>query len=140
MGGLLVVAITALVELFLYMVLKYDYLADSKTIADGLKSPLWLGTVFMAVVLAPLWEELTFRGFLLSALAQTRLGFWPAALISNAIWTALHAYSPAGIISVFTAGLVLSWLVWRSGSIRVPIIAHGFANLIAVGFAFYMHS
>ena len=140
LGGLLVVGVTGLVELFLYAFIKYDYLADSQAIADGLKSPLWLGTALMAVVFAPLWEELTFRGFLLSALAQTRLGFWPAALISNSIWTALHAYSPAGIASVFTAGLVLSWLMWRTGSMRVPVIAHATANLFAVGFAYFMHA
>jgi uncharacterized protein len=138
-GGLLVVALTGVIELILYQLLKFDYRADTQMIADGLKSPMWWGTVLMAVVFAPLWEELTFRGFLLSALAKTRLGFWPAALVCNALWTSLHAqYSLAGIVSVFTAGLVLSWLVWRTGSIRAPIIAHGVANLFAVGFAYWM--
>lgn len=140
-GGVLVIVLTGIVELILYVLLKFDYSADTQTIAEGLNSNLWWGTVFMAVVLAPLWEELTFRGFLLSALAKTRLGFWPAALICNTIWTSLHAqYSIAGIISVFTAGLVLTWLVWRTGSIRAPIIAHGLSNLFAVGFAYWMHA
>ena len=92
-----------------------------------------------AVVLAPLWEELTFRGFLLSALAQSRLGFRGAALVTNSAWTALHwNYSAAGLTAVFTAGTVLTWLLWRTGSIRVPIAAHGIANLFAVLFAFWM--
>jgi uncharacterized protein len=139
-GGLLVIALTGVIELVLYLLLRFDYGADTAFIADGLQSPLWLGTVLMAVVFAPLWEELTFRGFLLSALAQTRLGFWPAALICNGIWTALHAqYSTAGIMSVFSAGLILTWLLWRTGSIRTPIIAHGVSNLFAVGFAYMLH-
>jgi uncharacterized protein len=136
-GGLVVVLVTGTLEFGLYQVFNENLYADTKFLAEGLNSPLWWGTIMMAVVFAPLWEELTFRGFLLSALAQTRLGFWGAALISNVIWTALHAqYGWAGIGSVFTAGLVLSWLLWRTGSLRAPIIAHGIANIVAVGFAY----
>lgn len=136
-GGLIIVTATGLVEFLLYQVLKENLFADTKFLAEGLGSPLWAGTLLMAVVLAPLWEELTFRGFLLSALAQTRLGFWGAALICNVLWTALHAqYGAAGIASVFLSGLILSWLLWRTGSIRAPIIAHGIANLAAVAFAY----
>jgi len=136
-GGLLVIGLTGLIELALYQLFNESMHADTKFIAEGLKSPLWWGTIFMAVVLAPLWEELTFRGFLLSALAQTRLGFWGAALICNVVWTGLHAqYGWAGIGSVFTAGMVLTWLLWRTGSIKAPIVAHGIANLAAVAVAY----
>lgn len=136
-GGLIIIVITGVIEFGLYQVFKENLFADTKFLADGLGSPLWAGTLVMAVVFAPLWEELTFRGFLLSALAQTRLGFWGAALLCNLAWTALHAqYGYAGIGSVFTSGLVLSWLLWRTGSIRAPIFAHGMANLFAVGFAY----
>ena len=136
-GGLIIVTATGLIEFLLYQVLKENLFADTKFLAEGLASPLWAGTLLMAVVFAPLWEELTFRGFLLSALAQTKLGFWGAAVICNVLWTALHAqYGAAGIASVFVSGMILSWLLWRTGSIRAPIIAHGIANLVAVGFAY----
>lgn len=136
-GGLIIVALTGVVEFVLYQLLHEDMFTDTKFLADGLGSHWWFGTMVMGVVLAPLWEELTFRGFLLSALAQTRLGFWGAALICNILWTGLHAqYGAAGIASVFTSGLVLSWLLWRTGSIRAPVVAHGIANLVAVIFAY----
>ncbi|MEQ1577262.1 MAG: CPBP family intramembrane glutamic endopeptidase [Hyphomicrobium sp.] len=136
-GGLIIVTVTGILEYGLYKTLDENLFADTKFLAEGLGSPLWMGTMLMAVVLAPLWEELTFRGFLLSALAQTRLGFWGAALICNVLWTALHAqYGAAGIASVFVSGLILSWLLWRTGSIRAPVIAHGIANLFAAGFAY----
>jgi membrane protease YdiL (CAAX protease family) len=81
---------------------------------------------------------LTFRGFLLSALAKTRLGFWPAATISAALWTALHAgYSYAGLASVFAGGMALSWLMWRTGSLRAVVVAHAVANVAAVLFAHF---
>ena len=37
----------------------------------------WLLALLVVGVGAPLSEELLFRGFLLSALARSRLGFWP---------------------------------------------------------------
>ncbi len=137
-GGLILVAAVGAFELFLYGVAGFDPFADSKWLRDGLASPYWWGTVFIAVVLAPLWEEIAFRGFLLSALAKSRLGYWPAAVISTALWTALHAgYSYAGLASVFVAGLALSWLMWRLGSLRAAVVAHATANVAALLFAYF---
>lgn len=138
-GGLIAIVATGIVEAILYIGLGYDIREDTSWLSKGTHSPLWLGAVVMAVVLAPLWEELTFRGFLLSALAQTRLGFWGGAVIANMAWTALHgSYSLPGLVSVFVAGIVMSWLLWRTGSIRVPIVAHAMANTVAVIFAYVM--
>lgn len=124
----LVVALSA-VELAMYKALGFDIFADIRWLVEGLRSPYWWAVAIMAAVLAPLWEEFTFRGFLLSALAKSRLGFWGAALVSNTAWTGLHAgYSYPGIASVFLAGLVMSWLVWRTGSIRPAIVMHALAN------------
>ena len=91
----------------------------------------------IAVVLAPLWEELTFRGFLLSALANTRIGFWGGAIVANILWTSLHAtYSWAGVASVFLAGLILSWL---SGA-QAPSSRHHYpcrlGNVFALAFTY----
>ncbi len=136
-GGLVLVAITGVLEFMMYTASKMDIFADTGWLREGLNSPYWWGTALIAVVLAPLWEELAFRGFLLSALAQTRLGFWGAALIANSLWTLLHwGYSAPGMISVFVAGLILSWLVWRTGSIKTPIAAHAIGNAVALAFTY----
>src|SRR5262245_6962419 len=86
----------------------------------------------LAVIVAPLEEEIVFRGFLLSALAQTRLGFWGAAVISTALWTGLHEYSVLGLAKIFGTGLVLSWILWRTGSLRVTIFCHAVNNGLAL--------
>lgn len=92
---------------------------------------LWL--VAAAVIGAPLSEELLFRGFLLSALARTRFGFIGGALITNVAWTLLHAqYSLVGLGAVFLVGLVQSWLLWRTGSLWVPIICHALYNAVVL--------
>lgn len=78
---------------------------------------------------APLSEELMFRGLLLPALARTRLGFSGAAIVATALWAALHGgYSIVGLIEVAIFGLVLSWLLWRTGSLRVPLFCHALYN------------
>jgi membrane protease YdiL (CAAX protease family) len=127
--GLLLVAVLGPIEVLLYRVAGIGLFTDGRWLLEGLNSPLWWAVVLAAVVLAPLWEEVTFRGFLLSALAKSALGFWPAALLSSAIWTLLHwGYSWPGLASVFLAGVGLSWIMKRTGSLRAAVIAHSVIN------------
>jgi len=86
----------------------------------------------LVLVFAPLAEELLFRGFLLSALAPTKLGFWGAALVSTLLWTVPHGYSLPGLAKVFGFGLFLSWLLWRTGSLRLAIFCHALNNAISL--------
>jgi len=96
-------------------------------------SVLWLFALIVGLG-APLSEELLFRGFLLPALAQTRVGFPGAAILSSAGWTALHwGYSASGMLEVFIIGLFLSVVLWRSGSIWATIFCHGIYNLLLIG-------
>jgi membrane protease YdiL (CAAX protease family) len=57
--------------------------------------PAWLPWTILTLYLiaGPISEELLFRGFLLSALAKSRAGFWGAAVISDIAWTLTHFYS-----------------------------------------------
>ena len=131
--GLLLIAAIAPIELLLYRLAGLDLFTDGRWLLEGLRSDMWWGVVIAAVLLAPIWEELTFRGFLLSALAKTRLGFWPAAVISSVLWTALHAgYSWPGLVSVFLAGIGLSWIMRRTGSMKAVILAHAVINAFAL--------
>jgi CAAX protease family protein len=134
--GLGLVAIMGLVELLLYALIGFDIFTDSKFLVEGLRSPLWPFTVVMAVVIAPLWEELVFRGFLLSSFAKSRLGYGGSAVLTSALWAMLHmGYSVPALLSVFIAGLILSWLVWKTGNLWIAIICHGVVNACAVAFA-----
>ncbi len=106
-----------------------DIIKDLSDLWPLMKGEFWWLMLLVAVIGAPLSEEILFRGFLQSALAKSQLGFWGAALLTNTAWTALHAgYTTTGLIDVFIAGLVFSWLLWRTGSLWVPIICHGLYN------------
>ena len=131
--GLMLVVLILPLEILFYRLAGIGLFSDSAWLLEGLRSPLWWGVVIIAVVLAPLWEEVTFRGFLLSALAKTRLGFWPAATISSLLWTFLHwGYTWPGLASVFLAGIGLSWIMQRTGSLRAVIVAHGVINAFSL--------
>lgn len=131
--AILLIAAIAPIELLLYRLAGLELFTDGRWLLEGLQSEFWWAVVIAAVVLAPLWEELTFRGFLLSALAKTRLGFWPAAAISSLLWTGLHAgYSWPGLVSVFLAGMGLSWIMKRTGSMKAVVVAHAVINAFSL--------
>ena len=80
-------------------------------------------------ILAPVAEELLFRGFLFPALAKSRLGFAGAAIIVSAAWTSLHVdRTNLALAQLFAAGLLLTWMLVRTGSLRVPILCHVLFN------------
>lgn len=134
-GVIVVVAVGAFEWLLHKFAPAFDVFRDGRDFVAGLRSPWWWAVTLIAVVLAPIAEELAFRGFLLTALAKTRLGIIGGGLISNTLWSALHFnYSIWGMLTVFSVGLILTWLVWRTGSIRAPIVAHAMNNAASLVF------
>jgi uncharacterized protein len=116
-----------------YVVIRHDMLTDLRLFYEMIRGPQWLVTAAVIGIGAPLSEEFLFRGFLQSALARTRIGFWWAALIATVLWTTLHAgYSAVGLVEVFLIGLFFSWLLWRTGSLWVPILCHAVYNSLIV--------
>ncbi len=88
----------------------------------------------MAVIMAPLLEEVLFRGLLQPALA--RWGAWIAIGISAVLFSALHAiqlqgYWP-GLTSIFLVGMVLGWLRHRTGLLWASIACHAAYNGLAI--------
>lgn len=81
-------------------------------------------SVLSLVVLAPVLEEILFRGFLLHRLAR-KWGLMWGIVASSALFGAIHP-EPLGI-AVFGVGMCLLYL--RTQSLFVPILAHGFFNL-----------
>ena len=126
-----VVMVPILVTLnaIIWTVSPQDALRDFLLFKDMAKRADWLVPALAICVGAPLSEELLFRGFLLTPLASSRLGYWPAAAIVALLWTLLHlSYSTVGLIEVFTIGIFLSWTLRRTGSLRVPIFCHALYN------------
>ena len=81
------------------------------------------------VILAPLLEEILYRGFLFRAF-KNRLGPLWAAIVSSGIFATYHWYSAFGWVSIFVSGLVFTWQAHRSGSLWPGMITHAMLNFI----------
>ncbi|MFV0366918.1 MAG: lysostaphin resistance A-like protein [Hyphomicrobiaceae bacterium] len=123
----------ALFSAMAWWVWPQQVLADLGFFTGFIRSDAWWLAVLVIALGAPVMEELLFRGFLFPALAQTRIGLPGAAVASSAGWAALHVgYSILGLIEVFAVGLYFSWLLVRTGSLRVPMFCHAAYNLAVV--------
>jgi len=89
------------------------------------ESGIW-GLVFAVVsacLLAPLAEELLYRGVLFRSF-WIRLGVLPAALVSSTIFAVLHFYDGYGLLSVGCFGLSCALLYASTGSLVSCIVLH----------------
>jgi membrane protease YdiL (CAAX protease family) len=106
-------------------------------IADHLGVAGSIAVVVLAVIVAPVSEELFFRGVFFRSL-RDRYGFWPGALGSALLFGLAH-YVPSPwrdavllqTIMVFT-GLGLAWIYERRGNLVANIAAHMTFNAIGV--------
>ncbi|HEY2213345.1 MAG TPA: type II CAAX endopeptidase family protein [Bradyrhizobium sp.] len=97
--------------------------------ADG---ALWL-LVFAFTIAAPVTEEFFARGFLYRGWSESFLGPVGAIILSSVVWTALHLqYDWFFFGEVFSIGLLLGYLRYRSNSTWLTVVVHGLNNLAAV--------
>lgn len=91
-------------------------------------------TVFMAVGVAPMVEELFFRGYAYPVL-KARVGRH-AVWMSSLLFAGVHMYL-INFLPVFLIGFLLARLYERTGSLAIPIVAHATANaavaILAIG-------
>lgn len=88
-----------------------------------------LAYLFIAVILAPVVEEVTFRGVAFGALISRGLSGPAAVVLSSLAFAISHLqYSPAAMLIVFISGIGFAVLRLWSGTILVPIVAHMAAN------------
>lgn len=88
-----------------------------------------LAYIFIAVILAPVVEEITFRGVALGTLIARGLSAPAAVVLSSLAFAISHLqYSPAAMFVVFLSGVGFAVLRLMSGTVLVPIIAHAAAN------------
>jgi membrane protease YdiL (CAAX protease family) len=103
--------------------------------ADG---ALWLLVIAFCVA-APVWEEIFARGFLYRGWSESRLGVAGAIFLSSLAWTSLHLqYDWFFFGEVFTIGLLLGYLRYRTGSTWLTIVLHGINNLAATVQTFWL--
>ena len=87
-------------------------------------------SLFALAFVAPLTEETLFRGLLLRSF-ERRYGWWPALVLSSALFAAFHL-NVWQALAAFVAGLYLGWIYLKTQSLWPPMIAHGIFNGLPV--------
>jgi len=82
-------------------------------------------TLILAGILAPIVEELVFRGMLYRAWA-TRWGWLPSAVATSVVFAVFHS----GKVSQFFGSLLFVCLLRRTGSLRACIYSHSAFNVL----------
>ncbi|MBU4490087.1 MAG: CPBP family intramembrane metalloprotease [Actinobacteria bacterium] len=105
-----------------------DYLSKSVTEMSrgGINPVLILLFFFTLVILAPVCEEIFFRGYLYPAL-RNRMNQQPAMLLNGLLFAAAH-FDLVGFLPRFLLGYGLCWIYDRNRTLGGPIAGHALYN------------
>lgn len=86
--------------------------------------------VIVTVIMAPIVEELIFRGFAYRRIAR----YWnkKAALIGSALLFGIYHFNVVQCVYAFCVGLIFAFIYEIFQNIKATILAHGVANLLSV--------
>jgi membrane protease YdiL (CAAX protease family) len=85
------------------------------------------------VIMAPLAEEIFFRGFIFAGLVRP-LGLRVAMVLSGFLFGAFHVTGPdtVGLVVPFgVVGMLFAWVYYRTGSLWTSIATHFLFNLVS---------
>jgi membrane protease YdiL (CAAX protease family) len=90
--------------------------------------PVWLFWV-AAVLVAPLFEEVLFRGFLFRGFQSSFIGTTGAVMLTSILWAALHIqYNLYGMGFIACTGVLFGIARVQTGSLLVPLTLHATLN------------
>lgn len=98
--------------------------------AEGNSTSLLVALGFSAVIIAPVTEEIAFRGFLYNILRQ-RCGIIAATIASSLFFSVIHT-SLVQEPALFIFGCLQCYLFEKTNSIIIPIIFHMCFNALSV--------
>lgn len=84
--------------------------------------------IITAVIMAPIFEEIIFRGIIQKGLMNKGIEPWKAILFSSIIFGVVHA-NPWQFVGAVLLGCVLGLVYYKTKSLLLPMLLHGFNNL-----------
>ena len=99
---------------------------------DSLSSALLI--IGVVVLIAPLLEEMIFRGFF-QRILEYRLKDVTKAVLFSALTFAVVHFNPWWVVQIYLIGLFFGYVAWRTNSIWIPFLLHALNNGISVWFA-----
>ena len=132
---ILMMAALTVMEMLLDKLLFGNQLAEHVLGRAAIMSSSSLSTVLLNQVFIVLGEEIGFRGFFLGK-GMKVFPFWPAALVSAAVFAAAHfTAGPAAIVAcdliqVFIDGVLFALLYRKTGNCLISCIPHFAGNML----------
>ena len=108
-----------------------EYLQD---LVEQLKiTSIYSGFIIIVTtaILAPIVEEMLFRGYLQKVLEDSWGDITKSILVTSLFFALIHL-NPYWIVQIYILGMLLGYLSWRTNSILPGIILHGLNNGFAV--------
>ena len=108
-----------------------EYLQD---LVEQLKiTSIYSGIIIIVTtaIVAPIVEEMLFRGYLQKVLEDSWGDITKAILVTSLFFALIHL-NPYWIVQIYILGMLLGYLSWRTNSILPGIILHGLNNGFAV--------
>jgi membrane protease YdiL (CAAX protease family) len=96
----------------------------------------FLLAVLVVAIIAPIVEELFFRGFVYASFRQ-RWGVATAAILSSVLFALFHQ-DPFTYIPIVIIGIALALLYENTGSIWPSVMLHSLNNLISIVVLYYL--
>lgn len=90
----------------------------------------FMGAFLKVAVVAPIIEELIFRGLIFNGFRKNYNGF--VAVFMSALLFSLFHLNPWQMPATFVLGLLLGWLMLRTNNIFVAIIGHSINNALVL--------
>lgn len=82
------------------------------------------------VIVAPFAEEAIMRGFLFGKLRQSKMPFWPAAIVVSLLFAVAHGQWNVGV-DTFILSMVACWLREVTKTIWPGVVIHMIKNFVA---------
>ncbi|GAB0156479.1 type II CAAX endopeptidase family protein [Chryseobacterium sp. Alg-005] len=84
--------------------------------------------IITAVIMAPIFEEIIFRGIIQKGLINKGVKPWKAIVYASIIFGVVHA-NPWQFVGAVLLGCVLGLVYYKTKSLLLPMLLHGFNNL-----------
>lgn len=92
--------------------------------------------VITAVIMAPIFEEIIFRGIMQKGMMNNGVEPWKAILLSSILFGLIHG-NPWQFVGATLLGCVLGLVYYKTKSLLLPMLLHGFNNLCSAILIFY---
>ena len=102
------------------------------SVAQSVDLPRMIALAVVGVTLAPMAEEVFFRGFLFNALRQRHLPTVLAACVQSAVFAGMHHYGAYATVVTFFCGIVLSGIYFWRRTLVTPVLTHGAINFVGM--------